>query len=49
MVCASITSGIAGVYTEKILKGSDVSMWMRNIQLGEEFTLTVLLVYMCRS
>jgi UDP-sugar transporter A1/2/3 len=32
--CASITSGLAGVYTEKILKGTDTSMWIRNVQLA---------------
>ena len=29
-----ITSGFAGIYFEKILKGSKTSVWMRNIQLG---------------
>jgi len=31
---ASITSGYAGVYFEKILKSTKSSVWVRNIQMG---------------
>lgn len=32
--CASCTSGFSGVYFEKILKGSTINLWIRNIQMG---------------
>ncbi|CAF1201930.1 unnamed protein product [Adineta ricciae] len=34
VVSACTLSGLAGVYFEKILKGSNVPLWIRNIQLG---------------
>ncbi|CAD5226156.1 unnamed protein product [Bursaphelenchus xylophilus] len=34
VVAAAIMSGFAGIYFEKILKGSEVSIWLRNIQLS---------------
>ncbi|CAE8623181.1 unnamed protein product, partial [Polarella glacialis] len=34
VLSACVTSGLAGVYLEKILKQTDASIWMRNIQLA---------------
>ena len=34
VACGCITSGFAGVYFEMILKGSNASIWIRNIQLS---------------
>lgn len=34
VIIACLLSGFAGIYFEKILKGSQVSVWMRNVQLA---------------
>lgn len=34
VVISCLSSGFAGVYFEKILKGTAASVWMRNVQLG---------------
>jgi len=34
VLSACVTSGLAGVYLEKLLKQTDASIWLRNIQLA---------------
>ena len=34
VIAAACTSGFSGIYFEKILKGSQTSLWMRNLQMG---------------
>jgi len=39
VILSTLCSGFAGVYFEKILKGSQMSVWLRNVQLGIYGTL----------
>jgi UDP-sugar transporter A1/2/3 len=34
VMCACMTSGLAGVYFEMVLKGSKADLWIRNVQLS---------------
>ena len=34
VIVSCLSSGFAGVYFEKMLKGSNASVWLRNVQLG---------------
>lgn len=43
VIVSCLSSGFAGVYFEKILKGSSASVWLRNVQLGIFGTLLGLL------
>ncbi|XP_064156675.1 UDP-galactose translocator isoform X1 [Anguilla rostrata] len=43
VVVSCLSSGFAGVYFERILKGSSASVWLRNVQLGLFGTLLGLL------
>lgn len=42
VIVSCLSSGFAGVYFEKMLKGSSASVWLRNIQLGMFGTITAL-------
>ncbi|KAL3943384.1 MAG: hypothetical protein SGBAC_002550 [Bacillariaceae sp.] len=43
VLCAACTSGFSGVYFEKILKGSQTSLWIRNVQMGLPSVIIALL------
>jgi UDP-sugar transporter A1/2/3 len=48
VMTSCVSSGFAGCYFEKILKSSDTSMWIRNIQLGisgATFSLMAVIIY----
>ena len=43
VIVSCLSSGFAGVYFEKMLKGSSASVWLRNVQLGMFGSLTALI------
>ncbi len=43
VIVSCLSSGFAGVYFEMMLKGSDASVWLRNVQLGMFGSITALL------
>ena len=43
VIVSCLSSGFAGVYFEKMLKGSDASVWLRNVQLGIFGSMTALI------
>ena len=43
VIISCLSSGFAGVYFEKMLKGSDASVWLRNVQLGLFGSLSALI------
>ncbi|CAG8448455.1 6652_t:CDS:2 [Ambispora gerdemannii] len=48
VITSCISSGFAGCYFEKVLKSSDTSMWVRNIQLGfsgSTFSVLAMILY----
>ena len=43
VILSCLSSGFAGVYFEKMLRGSDASVWLRNVQLGMFGSLSALI------
>ena len=43
VIISCLSSGFAGVYFEMMLKGSNASVWLRNVQLGMFGTITALI------
>lgn len=43
VIVSCLSSGFAGVYFEMMLKGSNVSVWVRNVQLGLFGSLTAVI------
>lgn len=43
VIISCLSSGFAGVYFEMMLKGSDASVWLRNVQLGMFGSITALI------
>ena len=43
VIVSCLSSGFAGVYFEKMLKGSSSSVWLRNVQLGMFGSVTALI------
>ena len=48
VLVACCSSGFAGVYFEKILKESKQSVWVRNIQLGQYESVSLVLAGICK-
>ncbi|CAK1551747.1 unnamed protein product [Leptosia nina] len=49
VLAACVISGFAGIYFEKVLKESDISVWMRNVQLSLLSLPIALITYLIDS